>query len=405
MIFRNKTVGGVLLTAGTCIGAGMLALPITTGAAGLIPALLLFLTVFVYMLLNLFVLLEANLYETGLEANIISMAKSRLGAFGQIVAWFSFLLLLYAAASAYISGGSSLVSSFIHMLFGINISDVTGVLIFAILFGALILFGTGAIDSFNRILMIGIVVAFFGLALFTMPHVKTTNMLSYHPLYLLATVPVIVLSFTSHIILPSLRTYVGGDLKALVKIIVLGSIIPLLFYVLWEVLIVGVLPQGGQYGLSALRGAAHPVSDLATALDKNLGMAYAAVAVGAFSFFALVTSFLGVILSLADFLRDGFKIKANMSGRVRALLLTLIPPLLFAIYYPTGFILALSYAGVFVAILYGILPPLMVWKARYKQGLNGRFRVFGGKPMLVVIMAFSVVVIILQIAATLKLIP
>jgi len=239
MIFRNKTVGGILLTAGTSIGAGMLALPITTGAAGLIPALALFVIVFVYMLINLFILLEANLYETGLEANIISMAKSRLGGIGQIVAWLSFLLLLYAAASAYISGSASLLMSFIDSTLGIKVSDTFAVFTFVILFGALVLFGTRAIDSVNRVFMIGILVAFFSLVLFTMPHVQTTHMHSYHPIFLLATVPVIVLSFTSHIILPSLRTYVRNDLKALIKIIVLGSLIPLLFYILWEVIIVG----------------------------------------------------------------------------------------------------------------------------------------------------------------------
>ncbi len=405
MIFRSKTVGGILLIAGTCIGAGMLALPITTGSAGLFPSLALFLIVFLYMLVTVFILLEANLYETSLEANIISMAKSHLGGIGQIVAWLSFLLLLYAAASAYISGGSSLVTEFLDSLFGIELNPTMGTLIFVVMFGLLVFFGTAMIDSVNRILMIGIVVTFFGLVFFTMPHVKIANVTSYHPLFLLASVPVVVLSFTSHIILPSLRTYVRGDIKKLKKILMIGSMIPLLFYVLWEILIVGVLPTAGKFGLSVLRHSQHPVASLAAALDHNLGLTFAAVAVGAFSFFALVTSFLGVVLSLTDFLRDGFQIRANISGRVRVLLLTLIPPLLFAIYYPTGFVLALSYAGVFVAILYGILPPLMVWKARYKEGVVGEFRVPGGKFLLVAVMAFSVIVIMLQVAATLKLIP
>ena len=92
---KSKTIGCILLVAGTQIGAGMLALPITTGIAGFIPAIVLFSCAFVYMLMNLFVLLEANLSCPHQEANIISIAKQQLGRTGQGIAWLSFLLLLY----------------------------------------------------------------------------------------------------------------------------------------------------------------------------------------------------------------------------------------------------------------------------------------------------------------------
>ena len=77
-LYQNKTFGGILLVAGTSIGAGMLALPITTGVGGFYPAIVLFLVAFSYMLVTLFLLLEANLYEPSMEANIISMARRRL---------------------------------------------------------------------------------------------------------------------------------------------------------------------------------------------------------------------------------------------------------------------------------------------------------------------------------------
>ena len=59
------------------------------------------------MLLSLFVLLEANLYLSNWDANIISMAKARLGVWAQMLAWTCFLLLLYAALAAYMTEGNS----------------------------------------------------------------------------------------------------------------------------------------------------------------------------------------------------------------------------------------------------------------------------------------------------------
>ena len=87
-------------------------------------------------------------------------------------------------------------------------------------------------------------------------------------------------------------------------------------------------------------------------------------------------------------------------GKVLLLILMFAPPLLFSLFYPTGFILAVGYAGVFVAVLYGILPAIMVWKGRYVEKVKGQFRVPGGKASLVVIFLGSIAVIFFQIAAT-----
>jgi tyrosine-specific transport protein len=112
-----------------------------------------------------------------------------------------------------------------------------------------------------------------------------------------------------------------------------------------------------------------------------------------FSFFAIVTSFLGVALGLADFLTDGFKIKKTWEGRLVACALTFIPPLIFVFTYQRGFYLALEHAGAFVAILLGILPCLMAWKlksAPFYQSVMG-------KTLLLSIMIFSLLVVIIDL--------
>src|SRR5206468_11353 len=89
-----------------------------------------------------------------------------------------------------------------------------------------------------------------------------------------------------------------------------------------------------------------------------------------FSFFAIVTSFLGVSLSLMDFLADGFGIKKTRTGRIALYLMTFVPPLLITLIDPRAFLSALEYAGAFgVVTLLGLFPALMVWSGRYQRHL------------------------------------
>jgi tyrosine-specific transport protein len=405
-LYQNKTMGGVLLVAGTAIGAGMLALPITTGVGGFYAAIGLFLICFAYMLMTLFLLLEANLYEPNMEANIISMARRRLGPIGQIASWSSFLLLYYAVAAAYMSAGGSLIGNLISAGNEPSITKTNITIIgFATVSGLLVFFGAWLVDHINRFLMLGLICSYLILVFFVTPHVQVVSLGVGESKYLLAAIPIVILSFTSHVIVPSLRMYMKNNIPQLKKSLLYGSLVPLVFYIVWEFLIVGVLPSSGEFSLAAIAARPHPVAGVTQALHSYLGLSWVAGAVGAFSFFALMTSFLAVILSLIDFLSDGFQIKKNVWGRLRLLFLTLVPPLLFALYFPSGFVLALSYAGVFVAVLYGILPPLMIWKARYRENLDCGFRVMGGKSLLILCVMGAVLVILFQVLSTLNLLP
>ncbi len=399
-IRQNKAFGSTLLVAGTQIGAGMLALPLATGGAGFFYTTLLFTVCFLFMLLSLFYLLEANLMTEKTGANLITMVRQRLGSGGEFVSWVSFLLLLYAVAAAYLSGGGSLIADVLSNAWKTQIPPNWGVFLFLGVFGLIVAFGTKVVDKINRLCMFGLVGSFVLLLVFVTPHVDLDHFQGGTPTYLAVAVPVVILSFTSHIILPSLRAYLNSDVKKLKSALFWGSLIPLVFYLVWDFLIIGMLPLEGKYGLEVIGSAPHPVAHLAEALNQSLHLPWIAIVVGLFSFFALVTSFFGVALSLYDFLADGFKIKRTPGGKMVLLTLMFLPPLLFALFYPSGFIIALGYAGVFVAILYGVLPALMVWHGRYLEKKKGTFRVFGGKALLILMIVGSGAIIFFQIAAT-----
>ena len=78
-----------------------------------------------------------------------------------------------------------------------------------------------------------------------------------------------------------------------------------------------------------------------------------------FGNFIMTSSFCVVTLGLADFLAAGLKMPKIRFRHAYVICATYIPPLLFALFYPHGFILGLKYASFFVAILLVILPALM----------------------------------------------
>jgi tyrosine-specific transport protein len=99
------------------------------------------------------------------------------------------------------------------------------------------------------------------------------------------------------------------------------------------------------------------------------------LAVHLFADLALATSFLGVALGLFDYLADLFQRKNSPGGRLQSGAITFLPPLAFALFYPRGFVMALGYAGVALAVLALMLPSLLVMKSR-KQHLT----LPGGSP-------------------------
>jgi tyrosine-specific transport protein len=155
----------------------------------------------------------------------------------------------------------------------------------------------------------------------------------------------------------------------------------------------------------AIAQGPHPVAALTDTLQVNLGLPFIAATVGAFSFCALVTSFLAVNLSLKDFLADGLTIKQTTAGRLFVCFLTVLPPLVYALLFPKGFTFALGYGGVFVAVLYCILPALMVYRGRYVLGLKAPYVTPGGKFGLFIVLAGAFLVIGFQVAATMGWLP
>ena len=147
---------------------------------------------------------------------------------------------------------------------------------------------------------------------------------------------------------------------------------------------------------------------MVAAIQDYLHATHLSIGVSLFSDIAVTTSFLGVSLGLMHFLVDGFNLsKERWTTKPLVVLLTYVPPSLFALFYPHGFIMALGYASIFVAILLILLPVMMVWRLRKHHLHQGivRYRFGIGRVTMVLIFLAGVVVIALQVLTMLHELP
>lgn len=391
----NRFVGGVLLVSGTTVGAGMLALPVVTGFAGFFPSVILFIAYWLFMTFTALLILEVNLWMEKKDANMITMARMTLGRFGQAVAWVVYLFLLYALTTAYLAGGGPIFNDFLYGLTGITVPKYLESVPLLLIFGYFVYRGAHTVDWINRLLMAGLVIAFCLSAFLLTPHVNPELLLHHNVTLLWVGSSVAATSFGFHIIIPTLTSYLNRNVNQLRRVIWIGSAIPLLVYLLWEFLVLGIVPVEGSVSLSKgyLEGA-----NGAELLTQVVGVGFLSEILVVFLLLAIITSFLGVSTSLTDFLSDGFNVKKSPQGRVFLLLLTFGPPMLFALTDPRAFLSALEYAGAFgVVILLGFLPALMAWRGRKKYAKGARYQAPGGSPLLFLTMAASSIVILCEV--------
>jgi len=389
-----KLLGSVLLVVGTSIGAGMLGLPIATAQLGFATSLLLLFVCWAIMTVGALLLLEVNLWLPQ-NNNIITMAGKTIGPVGQIIGWISYLMLLYALLCAYIAGGSDLLNNLLASN-GIVMARSVSSIVFTIIFGSIVYLGIRSVDYVNRGLMIVKFGALFLLILLLASSISLPNYSSgvISQITSSTAITVTVTSFGFATIVPSLRIYLGRDVVKLRKAILIGSIIPLICYILWDAVIMGVIPMTGEHSLISIAQSKNSASDLVNTLTTLASSHSTVFFVKLFTSICVLTSFLGVSLCLVDFFSDGLNLEKQGMSKLGLHILTFLPPLIVVLFFPNAFIRALEYAGINCIVLLVLLPTWMAWKGRYSKELSNGFKVAGGKVLLFCMLVFSLVMVI-----------
>lgn len=385
---QNKTLGSTLIVAGTTIGAGMLAMPLTSAEMGF--GMTLVLLVVLWLLLSYSALLFVELYQKApaTDSGIATLAEQYFGVSGRIVATLSLVIFMYAILTVYSLGGGNLIAPF--LTFAGESAEQVAIIGFVLVFALAVTVGTNAVDGFTRLLFIGKLIA-FALVLFTMlPKVTLENLgaMPLHHFLIISASPVFFTSFGFHVVIPSINKYLDGDVRRLRLSIIIGTAIPLVAYILWQMATHGVFSQ---IEFVEIIRKNPTLNGLVEATYQSTGSSFISGSVRIFSALALITSFLGVALALFDCLDDLLKRVNIQAGRVSLGLLTFVPVLLFALFY-RDFLAVLSYAGQMFTFYGLVLPVAMVWVAR-KRFPDMPYRVAGGSLGLILALVLGLIII------------
>ena len=404
----NRVLGSALITVGTSIGAGMLALPMVGATSGFLMSATLITVIWALMTLAALIVLEINLTFPKSSSSFDAMTYKILGKTGRVVTWITLLCLHYALLAAYSSGATVLFDSLIFNTIGIQLPNWSSTLIFVGVLGGAVFWSTQAVDYTNRFF-----ISFKGLFLIAsiillMPHVDLAKVVGTQTIcagkYLGVAAPIFLGAFGFIATIPSIRLYVGDRRKELRLIIICSTTFSLVLYLLWLWVNLGVVPLAGKTNsFTAIGGSIDGLIGTITAIVKN---EWVTVTIRGFVNIAMTTSFLGVALGLFDFLAEGCKRKNTRSGRLQTALITFIPPLIFAIYYPKGFIVALGYAALCVAILEVIMPAVMAYKLQKQNAtLLKNNRWLFNKYLLFGMVVIGMAIIVLEVMNNLRLLP
>ncbi len=387
---KPSFIGSIFLVIGTCVGAGILGLPVETAEAGFFPSLVLYGLCYLAMTLSGLLFLEITLWMKH-ESNIISMTNTTLGPVVKALAWIIYIGLFYSLTFAYTKG---ILNFFINDL-ALFLPQLSSFVIFFFLFVAVVYIGTRAVEAINSLLLFGLIASYAAFVIIGLNHVQADFLTHSNWRAAIFSMPLIITSFGFHGIIPSLCSYLKNDVKKLRLCIIIGTLGALIIYIIWQTLVMGIIPLEGDFGLlSAHKNDATAIAPFKAAT----GNAYIYQIGQIFAFCALSTSLLGVGLGLRDFLSDGLKIKKTRKGRALLCALIFTPPLLLASTSLNVFYLSLHYgAGLGCILLLILLPALMALRERGKKGFEPPYRMRGGKAVLFGLIAFSLIAICLEI--------
>jgi tyrosine-specific transport protein len=367
MAKANGQLGGIFIVAGTCIGGGVIALPMMLASVGLIFTVVIMAVMWAAMYYSALINLELNL-QAGCGMDIGNLGRHFSGPGAAWLGRLVLLSLMYALMAAYFYGLSSLLVEILHLSSQSRWLVTTSV---AVVFCALMVLPVRGLDSVNKPLFIGMLVIAAFLLIGLSRHVSWDRSLLFpppaaKPHHWIAVVPVLFTSFGFQVIFHTLSDYYALNGNVLRRVFLWGSLIPAVVYIAWTVAVLLAIHGNNPsfYGEMVLGRV--DVGTLVAELSRITANPAIRSIVWAVSILAIATSMVGVGLGLCTTLQAYLPGKFHLA-RHRALpaAASTIPPLILALLVPGAFTAILGAAGVILAILAILLPLYLVRRGKF----------------------------------------
>lgn len=393
---KNKVLGSTLIIAGTAVGAGMLAMPLTSAQMGFGLTLVLLSLLWILLTFTAVLYAEVHQYNKN-DAGIASLAEQYFGSAGRLFVNFVLLFFMYAVLTAYVTGSGNLLLGILPEFENSEVVQKIMSLIFSIGLGIIVTIGISVADVANR-LSFGVKVLIFVVILAVLLNKVSLQNLQASPvnnLLFFSAMPVFFMTFGFHICTPTINEYLDGDNKKVKFACILGSTSIFIIYVVWQFATHGVLEQSV---LINVLNQDPSLNGLIDAFKITTGSALISEMVRIFSLLALITSYIGVALGLSSAVKDLLMHFNLRHDRLTIGVITFIPPIVVGFTYPQIFLSAFAFAGIIFAFIGVFLPVVLAYKSRkiYPNGEHTR----GGVLSLMLAIIFAVIIVLAYILST-----
>lgn len=336
---RGLLIAGIATITGTMVGAGILGMPYAISKSGFLVGLIfIFLLGLVSLNMNLFIG-EVSLRTKGTH-QLPGYAEKYLGKIGKILMVFSMLFGIYAALTAYlIAEGESLS----YLFFGNLNSTLYFALLFFVVVFIVVSFGLNIVKKQISVGVFILIILIIVIALTFIPQINLEN-LNYGSskfLDLIFPYGVVFFSMLAFSALPELNRELKGNEKLMKKSIVIGTLIPIIIYVIFTTVILG------------FKGPETP--EIAT------------FAIGKIAILIGIVGMSNAFMILSTAIKDMYHFDLKLNKFVSLCLALFIPLLLFLFIYfsnMASFITFLSWSGAVSGGLTGILALFMLKNAK-----------------------------------------
>lgn len=324
---------------GTTIGAGVLAMPYTFVKSGYLVGLgHLFLVLCLTFVLNL----------AYAEILVQIKGKHQLAGyagifFGQRGKWLASIALLiggYGALLAYTIQAGIFLHTLVPSVAAAHFSMLFYVIVSSAVFMSLRWF-----SLIEVVMVVGLLILLGIITILGIPHIQIANYqtISTQLEYLLLPYGVLLFAFSGYSVIPELGMLTKYDAKNLRKVIIAGTLLVAVVYMIFSAVVVGV--SGSMTSQDAITG-------LLAFLESHVVKVGIVIAV-----IAISTSF----ISLGHVMRDLYEHDLNVRSPI-GWFLAIYPPLLIFILGDIGFVQVLEFSGAVTVGLSGVLLGVMYLK-------------------------------------------
>lgn len=348
-IVNIKFWDGVAIIVGSSIGAGILSLAYGSKNAGFPVLVFWVLITCLFTTISMLYVAETTL-RTKKPFQLSGLAETYLG---KVASWLMFAAVFgnsLGALIAYTTGSGQILSQFF------NIPPILGSVLFFIPAVVVVWFGLKAIGAAEKVITACMLVMIVVLVLATIigPGLQREYLTYMNVGFAIPIFTLVIFTFIGQYAVPELtRGFVGGDIKRLPKSIITGNVI---------IAILLILVPMSALGLS---GPDNVTEIVTIAWAQALGQ-WAFFVANIFAIFAFMTSFWAIGQSLLTNIVDKLKFPSEWDTKFRLIALSIVavPPFVIAYTGLVGFVDILAITGSFSGVIMGILPVVMINRAR-----------------------------------------